>query len=249
MSDSEIDSLLDATVGARDPATEPLLRHGDIEILGRMPYSSNATFLVTVDNGDDRTQAIYKPERGERPLWDFPGGLWRREVATYELARHLGWEVVPPTVTRSDAPLGVGSLQCFVPARYEEHYFTLRDDPSYRRAFERICALDVVANNTDRKAGHCLLGRDGRIWAIDNGLSFHVEFKLRTVIWDFADDPLDSEIHDVLCRLCHDGLPDSIVELLDVAERDATIGRARALATGGRFPTDPTGQRYPWPLV
>jgi uncharacterized repeat protein (TIGR03843 family) len=246
---ADIDDLLDSTAGVDDPATPPLLATGEIEIHGRMPFSSNATFLVTVDDGVDRTQGIYKPEAGERPLWDFPPGLWRREIATYELARALGWPVVPPTVAREDAPAGVGSLQLFVPARYEEHYFTLRDDRRHRRSLEQICLLDVVANNTDRKGGHCLLGRDGRIWAIDNGLSFHAEFKLRTVMWDFAGDPIPSDLQGDLCRLVEGGVPRAVAELLDPFERDAVLTRARALATAGRFPRDPTGQRHPWPMV
>src|SRR5664279_465549 len=151
MSESDIDDLLDSTVSVDDDATLPLLRMGEVEILGRMPWSSNATFLVTVDDGTDRTQGVYKPEAGERPLWDFDPGLWRREVATYELAHALGWPVVPPTVIREDGPAGVGSVQFYVPARYEEHYFTVRDIPRHRRSLEQICLLDLVANNTDRK--------------------------------------------------------------------------------------------------
>jgi uncharacterized repeat protein (TIGR03843 family) len=246
---THIDDLLDSTVDADDPATLPLLATGEIEIHGRMPFSSNATFLVTIDDGTDRTQGIYKPEAGERPLWDFPHGLWRREVAAYELATALGWPVVPPTVAREDGPAGVGSVQLFVPARYEEHYFTLRDDRRHRGALEQICLLDVVANNTDRKGGHCLLGRDDRVWAIDNGLSFHPEFKLRTVLWDFADQPIPDDLHADLCRLVERGLPRAVVELLDPFERDAVLTRSRALTNAGRFPRDPTGQRIPWPMV
>jgi uncharacterized repeat protein (TIGR03843 family) len=248
-SSSDIDDLLDSTVSATDPAVLPLLRRGEVEIHGRMPFSSNATFLVTVDDGTDRTQGIYKPEAGERPLWDFPAGLWRREVATYELAHWLGWEVVPPTVIREDAPAGIGSIQLFIPARYEEHYFTLRDEARHRDALERICLLDVVANNTDRKGGHCLLGRDDRIWAIDNGLSFHAEFKLRTVLWDFGGDLIPADLHEDLCRLGEAGLPAEVADLLDPFERDAALTRARALVANGRFPTDPSGQRHPWPMV
>jgi len=245
----DLDDLIDSTVAVDDTATLPLLRHGAIEIHGRMPFSSNATFLVTVDDGTDHTQAIYKPEAGERPLWDFPAGLWRREIATYEVATALGWPVVPPTVARNEAPAGRGSLQFFVPAHFEEHYFTMRDHDRYRLALEQICLLDVIANNTDRKGGHCLLGHDDRVWAIDNGLSFHTEFKLRTVLWDFAGEPIPAELHDALCRLVTNGLPDSVAELLDDDEQQATLRRTRGLTTGGRFPSDPSGQRYPWPLV
>lgn len=249
MAETNLEDLLDSTLDATDEAALPLLNRGDIEIHGLMPYSSNATFLVTVDDGTHHTQAIYKPESGERPLWDFSPGLWRREVCAYELAEALGWGVVPPTVVRHDAPRGVGSLQFFVPSLYSEHYFTLRDQAQHRVALEQICLLDVVANNTDRKGGHCLLGTDGRVWAIDNGLSFHVEFKLRTVLWDFAGEPIPAELNEAIRKLGRDGLPLVITELLDPDECEATLSRARALATGGRFPTDPTGRRYPWPLV
>ena len=249
MPESELDDLLDSTVDVDDPATIPLLRCGAVEILGRMPWSSNSTFLVTVDDGTDRTQAIYKPEAGERPLWDFPAGLWTREVATYELADSLGWPVVPPTVTRHDAPAGVGSLQFFVPSQYEEHYFTIREDSAHRYALEQVCLLDLVSNNTDRKGGHCLLGRDGRVWAIDNGLSFHVEFKVRTVLWDFAGEPVPDALLTDLARLVDSGLPDTITSLLDPFERDAVVERARAVIAAGKFPTDPTGRSYPWPMV
>ncbi|RMH68609.1 MAG: SCO1664 family protein [Actinomyces sp.] len=223
-----------------------LLEGADVELVGRVADSSNATFVVTLD-GEHR--AIYKPVRGERPLWDFPPGLHRRERAAHVLDRALGWDLVPPTVVRDDLPLGPGSLQWFVDADFRHHYFTLRDEPAHRRAFERICAFDVVVNNTDRKSGHCLVDDTGRIWAIDHGLTFHAEFKLRTVIWDFADQPLPGDVTDDLCRLLDTGLPEELGELLDPIERDAVRTRARALVTRGRFPVDTTGRRWPWPLV
>lgn len=224
------------------------LREGEVEIIGRMPYSSNATFLVDVCHDGLLVQGIYKPHRGERPLWDFPSGLFRREAAAFELAEHLGWCLVPPTVVR-DGPLGEGSLQLFVPSRFEEHYFTLREDEAHTHALQRLCVFDIVSNNTDRKSGHVLLGEDGRIWAIDNGLSFHVEFKLRTVIWDYAGEPIPSDIRDDVVRLLDEGLPPSLDDVLDPLERDAVLARARAVVCEGRFPHDHTGRRYPWPLV
>jgi uncharacterized repeat protein (TIGR03843 family) len=193
--------------------------------------------------------AISTPVATERPLWDFPPGLWRREVATWRLATHLGWPVVPPTVPRADGPLGVGSLQCFVPADFDEHYFTLRDDPRHREALEQLCVLDVVSNNTDRKGGHVLLGRDGRIWGIDHGLSFHEDFKLRTVMWDFAGEPIPRTLVEALERLLDDGVPGSVAELLSDEEVDALVARTRAVVASGTFPHDPTGRRHPWPLV
>ena len=179
---------------------------GDVEVLGRMPWSSNATFLVVCRLGDDVVPAIYKPERGERPLWDFPTGIHRREVAAYELSELLGLGIVPETVTRIDAPMGVGSLQRFVPADFSEHYFTMLDDPAMHDRLRALAAFDVVSNNADRKGGHVLLDVDGSIWAIDNGLSFHEEPKLRTVIWEFAGDPVPEELVGPLRALAD--LPD-----------------------------------------
>ncbi len=227
-----------------------LLATGELEIVGRMPYSSNATFLVDLaDGGELVAQAIYKPIRGERPLWDFPPGIAHREAAAFAVDQALGWDLVPPTVMRSEAPFGAGSLQLFVPFHHEEHYFTLRDRPDHRLELERICALDVVINNTDRKSGHCLLGTDGTIWAIDNNLSFHHEFKLRTVLWDFADQDLPASVGDDLRGLLEAGLPEPLPEILTPIEREATLARTRALVTADRFPVDENGRRWPWPLV
>ncbi len=228
-----------------------LLDEGDLEVLGRMPYSSNATYLLDVCHDGLRAQAIYKPHRGERPLWDFPSGLYQREVAAFVMADDLGWDLVPPTIVRPDAPLGVGSVQLFVPCHFEEHYFTLHEaGADHDDAFRRICALDIIINNTDRKSGHCLLGTDGRIWAIDHGIAFHHQFKLRTVLWDFAGEPLPEPILADLWALLDRGLPEPAAVLLDPLERDAVLTRTRALATAGHFPHDDTGgRRWPWPLV
>jgi len=226
-----------------------LLATAEIEVLGRMPYSSNATFLVDLVVDDDvPAQAIYKPERGEQPLWDFPGSLYMREVGAFLLSEQLGWGHVPPTI-EVDGPAGIGSLQLFMPAMFEEHYFTMLDDRQWHRAFKEICAFDFVANNTDRKAGHILLGEDGELWAIDNGLSFHQEFKLRTVIWDFAGEQLSDEVADGLTAFLDAGLSADLAELLTPFERDATLTRARSLLHAGEYPSDPTGRRYPWPMV
>lgn len=226
-----------------------VLRRGEVEIVGRMPWSSNGTFLVECTLDERSTRGIYKPHRGERPLWDFPDGLYRREVAAYELSAALGWDLVPLTVVRDDAPLDVGSLQAFVDADFEQHYFTLLDDETHHPTFRRLAAFDFVANNTDRKSGHCLIDGDGHIWGIDNGLSFHADFKLRTVIWEFAGDRIDDDTLADLARLVDEGLPDALAALLGVFERDAVLARAKALVRNGELPTDPTGQRYPWPLV
>ena len=225
-----------------------LLRHGEVDVQGRLPYSSNATLLVRVCRQGLEAAAVYKPRRGERPLWDFPRGLGRREVAAYELSEALGWGLVPPTVLR-DGPLGEGSIQLFVSADPDQHYFTIQDEDRHQDVLRRLCAFDLVANNTDRKSGHLLLAPDGRVWAIDNSLCFHAEFKVRTVIWEFGGEPLPENIGADLEGLVTDGLPDSFEPLLSPIEREATVLRARALLESGRFPSDPTGRRYPWPLV
>lgn len=215
---------------------------------GRLPWSTNATFLCAVALGGASTLAVYKPGRGERPLRDFPPGLFRREVAAYLLSEALGWGLVPPTVRR-DGPLGEGSIQLFVQADFEQHYFTLLEEPGHRARLERICAFDLVANNADRKSGHCLLGPDGLVYAIDNSLCFHAEPKLRTVIWEFGGQPLPGEALADLRRLLDAGLPEPLAALLEAGEREALRDRARAVADEGRFPVDAAGGRYPWPLV
>jgi uncharacterized repeat protein (TIGR03843 family) len=236
-----------SSLGDRDELVD-LLVTGDVELQGRMPWSSNATFLVEVSGGDGRaTLGVYKPTRGERPLWDFPRGLGRREVAAWLVSEALGWGLVPVTVLR-DGPLGEGSVQQFVPADFEQHYFSLYDDPATHDALRAICAFDLVVNNTDRKSGHCLLGEDGRIYAIDNGLAFSVEPKLRTVIWEFAGEPLPGRLVADVAALA-DSPPPGLFALIDVDEVEALADRAAALAADPVFPEDPTGQHYPWPLV
>jgi len=214
-----------------------------------MPWSSNATFLATVTLGDVAMPAIYKPHKGERPLWDFPQGLYLREAAAWVLSDLLGWGVVPETIVRQDGPLGPGSYQRFVPADFSEHYFTLLEDESTHQALKVIAAFDLVANNADRKSGHCLLGEDGRIWGIDNGLCFHVEHKLRTVMWDFGGEPIPSHLLDDLSQLADTSL-ERLCPFLSDAEVRLVAKRARAVVRSGVFPNPPDDYRaYPWPLV
>ncbi|HUP35356.1 MAG TPA: SCO1664 family protein [Candidatus Limnocylindria bacterium] len=236
--------------GRADPAIAlDLLVRGAITMKGRMPRSSNATFLVEVALDGATALAVYKPEQGERPLWDFPPGLFRREIAAYLLSEALGWRLVPPTATRGDGPLGEGSLQLFVPADFRQHYFTLAESGEHRDTLQRICLFDLVANNADRKSGHCLLVPDDRIYAIDNGLTFHAEPKLRTVIWDFGDEPIAPALQEDLRRVLADDLPPALAELLDSDEQRALKRRVRGLLRTGRYPVDKSGLRYPWPLV
>lgn len=229
-----------------EPA-QPLDRTAPLEVLGQVVDSSNTTLLVETPDG---TRGIYKPEAGERPLGDFPTGIWRREVAAYELARALGWDCIPETVT-VEGPYGIGSLQRFVEVDYRDHYFTMieDDDPALVAQLRRLCCFDLVANNTDRKSGHCLLDAGRHVWGIDNGLCFHARFKLRTVIWDFAGEPIDAGLLEDLTRFLEAGIPETLTDLLDPFERDALELRAHAVVREGMFPHDPTGRRYPWPLV
>ncbi len=231
------------------PGYLSLLREGEVEVHGRLPWSSNRTFLVTCGRHDRSLPAVYKPHRGERPLWDFPDGLYRREAAAYELSRALGWDIVPETVVRDDAPMGRGSLQRFVDADFEQHYFSLLEDPGHHDGLRVIAAFDLVANNADRKSGHCLLGEDGRIWAIDNGLCFHPEPKLRTVIWDFGGEPIPSRLLADLERVSC-SVPPRLADLLGAEEREALGRRLAAVLKSRRYP-DPSAhyRSYPWPLV
>lgn len=212
-----------------------------------MPWSSNATFLVDVSAEGSRTPAVYKPLRGERPLWDYPPGLYRREVAAFVVSEALGWGLVPETVER-DGPFGPGSIQRFVAGDHSQHYFTLLERPEHHRALKAICAFDLVVNSGDRKSGHFLLGDGGRIWAIDNGLSLHAEPKLRTVAWDFGGQPIPEDLLADLARLALSPPPD-LDGLVHEAEIEALAARAARAARQPRFPPARTSRAFPWPLV
>lgn len=227
----------------------PLFMTGVYNVEGRMPYSSNATLLVTVTDRERSHRAIYKPHDGERPLWDFPGGLYKREVAMFRLADQLGWGVIPPTAL-AEGPFGIGSVQAFVNADFSQHYFTLQSEGVGVEDLYRLCVLDLIANNTDRKSGHCLLGLDGHIYGIDHGLAFHQEWKLRTVMWDYVGEEIPSDILGDVEKFVNDGPRDDLSDLLNVFEVDALKTRAKAVLTAGHFPDDETGgHRWPWPLV
>jgi uncharacterized repeat protein (TIGR03843 family) len=231
-----------------------VLGAGDLELVGRLRYSSNGAFLVEATADGVTVPAVYKPQRGERPLWDFPDGtLCRREVAAYELSRALDWGIVPVTVLRTEAPLGEGAVQRFVDHDPEEHYFTLLEhDPDRFRAF---AVFDILANNTDRKGGHCLRDlRNDVILGIDHGLTFHRQWKLRTVIWDFASEPLPVPLVEDVCRavgeLDDGALGERLGALLAPDELVAIAHRAAELLRDGRFPEpDPGYHSVPWPMV
>jgi hypothetical protein len=238
--------------GLTDAGVPATLARGDLDVLGLLPNASNGTFLARARSGADETLVVYKPRRGEAPLWDFPDGtLCAREVAAFIVSRALGWPNVPPTVLR-DGPFGIGSVQAFVDADPAEHSFTLVE--RFPDEFRRIALFDVVVNNADRKAGHCLLGADERVHVIDHGVCFNAEPKLRTVLWDFAGEPVPPGLRDDVARLAG-GLGrgrtrDELSALLDEVEVAALRERAAAAAALERFPQPDEDRRpFPWPPI
>jgi uncharacterized repeat protein (TIGR03843 family) len=226
-----------------------VLQAGEIDLVGRVVDSSNATFVVQVTLDGEQLPAVYKPQAGERPLWDFDPGLYKRERAAYLLSEHLGWHLVPTTVVREDAPAGVGSVQRFVEADHREHYFSLYDSRrELHDAFRRMALFDCVANNTDRKSGHVLLGEDGNVYGIDHGLCFAADFKLRTVIWDFAGEEIPAHDLASIAPLA-ESVPRTLAALLSHDEVEALQLRVRRLLTTRVLPVDTTGRRVPWPLI
>ena len=238
---------------AAQGATVELLENGRVEVLGLLPYSSNYTFLARVGDGDSTILAVYKPRRGETPLWDFPPGtLAAREVGAYRVSEASGWDLVPPTVLRDDAPLGPGSLQVFIEHDPERHYFVLMDD--HADELREFAAFDVVVNNADRKAGHVLEDAGGRLWAVDHGLTFNAEPKLRTVIWAFAEEPLGDDVRARLEKLGATLSEDSklggeLTKLLSREEADATLARVEDLLVEDRLPAPGPNRPLPWPLI
>jgi hypothetical protein len=227
-----------------------------LELEGLFRRSSNYTFLVRLREtaGDpDGVMAVYKPAQGESPLWDFPSGtLYRREVAAYLLARFLGWPRVPPTVVREDAPHGVGALQMYLEADPSLHYLSSEERPS--ETWLPVALFDVVTNNADRKSGHCLTDAEGRTWMIDHGLTFHVEPKLRTVIWDFAGRrptrALEADLERAADSLKAGELAASLGELLSRRELAALRRRvAEVLSPGYELPHPSSAWSVPWPPV
>ncbi len=228
-----------------------LLERGRLRLLGLLPRASNYTFLGEVSDGSRTARVVYKPRQGEAPLWDFPlGTLCRREVAAFVLSEALGWPSVPPTILR-DGPHGPGAVQLFVDADPHEHYFTLRE--TRLDDFRAVAAFDVLINNADRKSGHCLRGTDGRIWLVDHGLSFAVQPKLRTVIWDFAEEPIPpwmcADLRRVTAELESGPLRTRLGEMLSEPEIEGTARRARRLVSSGHFPAPGSRRAYPWPPV
>lgn len=213
-----------------------------------MRQSSNYTFLVRLcGDGVEESLAVYKPMTGESPLWDFPAGtLYRREVAAYRLSRILGWPAIPATVVREEAPHGVGALQSFVDAQAGRHY--LRGNDEDAELWQRVAVFDFIANNADRKSGHCLWDAAGQVWVVDHGLTFHADPKLRTVIWDFAGQPLPDALRADLER----AVPriDELRELVTRSELRVLRSRIEAaLAPGWAYPEPTSGWSVPWPPI
>jgi uncharacterized repeat protein (TIGR03843 family) len=239
------------TSHAFDRAAVEGLETGKVELLGALPYASNYTYLTKVTS-DEELLAVYKPRRGERPLWDFPEGtLSRREVCAYLVSEAGGFDLVPPTVLREDGPLGDGSLQLFIHHDPERHYFALAAKFGVEE-FAALAALDVVLNNADRKAGHVIEDVAGRVWALDHGVCFHPEDKLRTVIWELAEKPLSSETVAKLERLeakLRGSLGEELSVLLSPEEARATRARLERLLAEKRYPAPRGHHPLPWPLV
>jgi uncharacterized repeat protein (TIGR03843 family) len=250
------------------PADEDALRFVREATIGDgwlHPRSSNYTFVVELTLGEQHGFGVYKPAQGEAPLWDFPSGtLYKRECASYDLASLLGWGLVPPTVVR-EGEAGVGSLQLFVAADDDSNFFTLRE--SHRDALFQMAVFDLIANNADRKGGHCLAGPEGALWGVDNGLTFHEQRKLRTVIWDFAGEAIPetllADVRVLAERLCGDddgtpsapsspsasSSPSALARLIDGRELEALRRRVRLLVEQPTMPEPQSRHDVPWPLL
>jgi hypothetical protein len=231
-----------------------VLEKGEIdEEYGLLRWSSNYAFLISVLYNDCKMTAVYKPQRGERPLWDFPDGtLCHRETAAFLTSRELGWEIVPPTVLR-EGPRGLGSIQFYIDHDPEINYFTF--DETFAPQLKRMAAFDYIINNADRKGGHCLLDGSGHIWGIDHGISFNSVHKLRTVIWEYAGQTVaDDVLEAIACLYTALENPDSpyskaMRDLLAPVEIRAFQSRLRHLLKQKRYPSPGAGPNYPWPPV
>src|SRR5438067_8042043 len=226
--DSVDDTLVDVLANGQVVGSKPI------------PWGSNYSFVVSLGRaGRSEAMAVYKPRRGEVPLWDFPDGtLYRREYAAYRVARALGMGFIPPTVIR-DGPQGVGTFQLYVEPDESTEYYRFRKD--HVDELRSIALFDILTNNADRKAGHCFKGRDGRVWGIDHGLCFNVVPKLRTVIWDFCGQLLPPELHGRLCEAFTDPersrtLRAELDELLHPSEVEAFFTRLERICEMGELP-------------
>ena len=228
------------------------LREGSVEDCQLHPYGSNYTFVALLKSNGLNCLAIYKPRDGERPLWDFPAGtLYRREVASYVLCEALGWGFVPPTIIR-DGPHGEGSIQLYIQHDPEINYFHTRE--THEDMYQMMAAFDLIANNADRKAGHCLLSQDRNIWGIDHGLTFNIDPKLRTVIWDFAEQPIPQRFLADIKRVSEElgsetGVTTELVKLLNPEEIAKLRLRMETVLEHPNYPPPYSRRSMPWPYV
>jgi uncharacterized repeat protein (TIGR03843 family) len=220
---------------------------------GSIRWSSNYTFLISVCHEDVSLMAVYKPQKGERPLWDFPDGtLCYRERSAFLTSEVLGWQIVPPTVLRA-GPRGLGSIQFFVDHDPEFHYFNF--DESYLPQLRKLSLFDYLVNNADRKGGHCLVDADNHLWGIDHGITFHASHKLRTVVWNFAGQPVPDELLDDVQKLCNEmNNPQSayrkeLSNLLHASEIRSFQRRIDKIMANKVYPEPGPGPNYPWPPV
>lgn len=228
-----------------------LLETAEVEALESIPWSSNYTFVAHLKVEDyPQFYAVYKPRRGEIPLYDFPDGtLYKRERAAYLACVALGWDFIPPTVIR-DGPHGIGSYQLLVDVDPRADYFKYKDD--HVSEVQCIGLFDVVANNADRKAGHILKDRRGKLWGIDHGLTFNTDHKLRTVIWDWQGEAIPGPLKHQLEAFRRDpkrvaALRSELLELLTPAEVELFFKRIEAVASRGQYPPMHSRRAVPWP--
>jgi uncharacterized repeat protein (TIGR03843 family) len=240
--------------GLKTPTVLSVLQHGEITIKGEFVLGSNYTFLAEVCTNGNMLLSVYKPSRGERPLWDFPAAsLARRETAAYVVSEALGWQLVPPTVYRKQAPIGPGSLQLYIEHDPELHYFNL--DEADRQRLRPVVLFDLLINNADRKGSHLIFDKDHHLWLIDHGICFHAEDKLRTVIWDFAGQSIPEDLRQDLSNFRHQlepsmGLYKELQVLLNQKEIKALAARAEHLVSFKQFPEpNPEERSFPWPLL
>ncbi len=231
------------------PELDRILATCPITEIGRIPWGSNAVFQVLLDTPQGPRLAIYKPARGERPLWDFPAGtLHRREVATAVVDQALGWELVPRTVVRSDAPFGPGSIQEFIEKPGPK---AVPRGAALQEQLAQMAVLDVLVNNADRKRAHILVDPQGRLRGIDHGVTFHAVPKLRTVLLELGGHPVPGRWIRALRRLHDDpparvALAAALARLLSPGEVAAFERRLERLLRARVFPhLDPWGGR-PW---
>jgi uncharacterized repeat protein (TIGR03843 family) len=234
------------------------LENGEIALQGQFLLGSNYTFLITIHHEDAEIPAVYKPQRGENPLWDFPeASLAGREVAAYLVSEALGFDFVPPTVLRADGPFGPGSLQQFIEYDPNYHYFTFSE--SDRQRLRPVALFDLLVNNADRKGSHLLIEKStNKLWLIDHGLCFHAEDKLRTMLWDFAGEPIPEDLLAALRAFRstlysarsapHASLSTTFAPYLQPDELAALAARADRLLADPVFPHPSEDRRaYPYP--